>query len=317
MTEKGTYTPYWQGGLTNAELAQWWRLKTKAEPTDRDMSCFALGVEVGCGTNPAPKPGDLGRTIPSEDAPAAWVRYFQSGEDDWDAQTIVGATHPNELGVPALHFDDWEPLYSRPAAPAPAPETTVTERITSAALKRAMGHPVVLEIMADCVSCADTENYAMSDPEFAAHDSAPYRLVEADLRCQAAAIRAEDPEIWPSLEFSSPAVKAEPSPTAGMTLAQRILHVGGRNNAAGYVEFGSTQAVEALIRQVLRDLPTQAPPGFVLVESPITEEMHRAACKVLLRASGLDGTPQRMLDALAAIAREAHVPVQGKEVTNG
>ena len=48
----------------------------------------------------------------------------------------------------------------------------------------------------------------------------------------------------------------EPSPTAGMNIAQRILHVGGRNNAAGYVEFGSIQAVEALVRQVLRDLPT-------------------------------------------------------------
>lgn len=45
------------------------------------------------------------------------------------------------------------------------------------------------------------------------------------------------------------------SPTAGMNIAQRILHVGGRNNAAGYVEFGSIQAVEALVRQVLRDLP--------------------------------------------------------------
>lgn len=64
------YTPYWQGGLTNAELAQWWRLKTKAEPTDRDMSCFALGVEVGCGTNPAPKPEGLGQKVPSP-APVA------------------------------------------------------------------------------------------------------------------------------------------------------------------------------------------------------------------------------------------------------
>lgn len=44
-----------------------------------------------------------------------------------------------------------------------------------------------------------------------------------------------------------------PSPTAGMNIAQRILHVGGRNNDAGYVEFGSIQAVEALVRQVLRD----------------------------------------------------------------
>src|SRR5690606_28912817 len=29
---------------------------------------------------------------------------------------------------------------------------------------------------------------------------------------------------------------------------------GGRNNAQGYVEFGSIQAVEALVRQVLRDM---------------------------------------------------------------
>lgn len=44
------------------------------------------------------------------------------------------------------------------------------------------------------------------------------------------------------------------SETQGMNIAQRILHVGGRNNSAGYVEFGSIQAVEALIRQVVRDL---------------------------------------------------------------
>jgi len=48
------------------------------------------------------------------------------------------------------------------------------------------------------------------------------------------------------------------SPTTGMNIAQRILHVGGRNNAAGYVEFGSIQAVEALVRHVLRDLPVQS-----------------------------------------------------------
>ena len=51
---------------------------------------------------------------------------------------------------------------------------------------------------------------------------------------------------------------ADLSPTAGMNIAQRILHVGGRNNDAGYVEFGSIQAVEALVRQVLRDLPAPA-----------------------------------------------------------
>ena len=47
----------------------------------------------------------------------------------------------------------------------------------------------------------------------------------------------------------------EPSPTAGMNMAQRIQHVGGRNNPpdSTYVEFGSIQAVEALAKQYLRD----------------------------------------------------------------
>ena len=52
-----------------------------------------------------------------------------------------------------------------------------------------------------------------------------------------------------------PAVHQGSSPTAGMTLWQRIEHVGGRINAASYVEFGSVMAVDALISHVLRDLP--------------------------------------------------------------
>lgn len=49
----------------------------------------------------------------------------------------------------------------------------------------------------------------------------------------------------------------EPSLTEGMNIAQRILHVGGRDTAGGYIEFGSIQAVEALVRQVLRDLSSE------------------------------------------------------------
>lgn len=66
-----------------------------------------------------------------------------------------------------------------------------------------------------------------------------------------------------------------PSPTAGMNIAQRILHVGGRNNAAGYVEFGGIQAVEALVLQVLRDLPqhrepmTDAEIADLLIDLPV------------------------------------------------
>ncbi|MGS1028796.1 hypothetical protein [Burkholderia glumae] len=58
---------------------------------------------------------------------------------------------------------------------------------------------------------------------------------------------------------SAPAEAREPSPTAGMNLGERIKHVGGRENAAGYIEFGSVAAVGALIKQVIRDLPRSAP----------------------------------------------------------
>lgn len=46
----------------------------------------------------------------------------------------------------------------------------------------------------------------------------------------------------------------ERSPTHGMTLGERIAHVGGRTNAQGYTEFGSPMAVSALIQHVLRDM---------------------------------------------------------------
>lgn len=73
------------------------------------------------------------------------------------------------------------------------------------------------------------------------------------------------------------ATPTEPSPTAGMNIAQRILHVGGRNNAAGYVEFGSIQAVRALVLQVLRDLPEL--PALVRseLESMPTQCLHQIA----------------------------------------
>lgn len=60
-------------------------------------------------------------------------------------------------------------------------------------------------------------------------------------------------------------VADSPSPTDGMNIAQRILHVGGRNNEAGYIEFGSIQAIEALVGQVLRDVKRAAP-------QPLTDE---------------------------------------------
>lgn len=47
------------------------------------------------------------------------------------------------------------------------------------------------------------------------------------------------------------------------------------------------------------------PPEWWVMGQRITEEMHVAACKVLQRANGLDGLPQRMLDAMLAAAPKA------------
>jgi len=44
------------------------------------------------------------------------------------------------------------------------------------------------------------------------------------------------------------------------------------------------------------------PEGWKLVKYPVTEEMHVSACKVLHRATGNDGLPQRMLDAMLSAA---------------
>lgn len=50
------------------------------------------------------------------------------------------------------------------------------------------------------------------------------------------------------------------SPTYMLSYTQRILHVGGRTNSQSYVEFGSVQAVKAMINHVIRDLefPTRS-----------------------------------------------------------
>jgi hypothetical protein len=86
------------------------------------------------------------------------------------------------------------------------------------------------------------------------------------------------------------------SPTAGMNIAQRILHVGGRDNEAGYVEFGSIQAVEALVRQVLRDLPTpkQAEPASCRIELVVA--IHTLASHYENRLHRLDPEDRKLAE---------------------
>lgn len=61
---------------------------------------------------------------------------------------------------------------------------------------RATGHPMVLEIMADCADAIDTENSAQHDTDVGPYDGSQWVALAAELRQRAAAIRAEDPDIW-------------------------------------------------------------------------------------------------------------------------
>ncbi|MFA9287405.1 hypothetical protein ACCQ08_21675 [Comamonas sp. SY3] len=55
-----------------------------------------------------------------------------------------------------------------------------------------------------------------------------------------------------------------------------------------------------------------APDGWRLVPVKVAEAMHVAAVKVLHRANGLDGLPQRILDAMLSVA-----PCPDKGAANG
>ena len=79
------------------------------------------------------------------------------------------------------------------------------------------------------------------------------RTLKSKTESERDALRARLAEIEAQEQVAPTVVPDKPSQTFRMSMAQRILHVGGRNNSAGYVEFGGVQAVEALVRQALRD----------------------------------------------------------------
>ena len=75
----------WQGGLTNEELEQWWRLKLPhVEATNRDICVFALGVEVGAGMGEAPKPDTALAASPAvQEAQPSMTQRLQQRCSDW------------------------------------------------------------------------------------------------------------------------------------------------------------------------------------------------------------------------------------------
>lgn len=115
----------------------------------------------------------------------------------------------------------------------------------------------------------------------------------------------EAPTMAAEMSTFTPDVKApiEPSPTAGMNMAQRILHVGGRNNAAGYVEFGSVQAVQVLVLQFLRDAELVPVEAF----NRLNELNEINAARILALISSVEAKRPQLRDALAQALGSTYV----------
>lgn len=87
-----------------------------------------------------------------------------------------------------------------------------------------------------------------------------------------------------------------------------ILEIARSTGLRSYLHGVNAQDARAMLQAFLAAVAAApaVPKGVALVPTPITEDMHVAACKVLHRALGLDGLPQRMLDAMIAAAPAAH-----------
>ena len=113
-----------------------------------------------------------------------------------------------------------------------------------------------------------------------------------------------------------PAQAVEKSATHGMSLHQRILHVGGRENAQTYIEFGSVAAVRALVDQVLRDLPDGAqefsmpapPPQADALDAERLDFLTRKIDGASFRKIGVEwaehADARRAIDAAIAAAKD-------------
>jgi hypothetical protein len=103
-------------------------------------------------------------------------------------------------------------------------------------------------------------------------------------------------EAQPATEESSATQPAQPAPvqehvaSAAYDMVDRFL----RNNLSSDADYAEYSAALDALYTAAAAQPAPLP-------TRVTEEMHVAAVKVLHRANGVDGLPQRMLDAMLAV----------------
>lgn len=85
--------------------------------------------------------------------------------------------------------------------------------------------------------------------------------------------------------------------------AEAVAHFLDRTGQYITNDASRNAAIDAAVSRALEEAAQsrKVPDGWKLIAYPLTEEMHVAACKALHRAPGLNGLPQRMLDAMIAV----------------
>ncbi len=133
--------------------------------------------------------------------------------------------------------------------------------------------------------------YAEAKLDAEATDATVTECAYAD-SCQEEAQKARqaiEAKLRDALAATPPAQAQEKSATYGMQITDRILHIGGRENAQGYIEFGSVAAVRALVLQVIRDLPGGAP--GVAATQPARAQPYAVLVREIGESSFFDSKP--------------------------
>lgn len=158
------------------------------------------------------------------------------------------------------------------------------------------------------------EDFALALPAYGFDDHPP-RQSAAELRRQHTEIqqlKAEKAEMA-ALNFENYEFQRKKADAATATVYRFHYAMKDAGWHPGRTDDDLTDIIRAKGRELAQLSARQAAPdGWRLVPVKVAEAMHVAAVKVLHRANGVDGLPQRMLDAMLSVA-----PCPDKGATNG
>lgn len=202
-------------------------------------------------------------------APMFWVRLCSDG-------TYEGPIHNNSIELARKTSGAWSPLHLHPVPPVEQPA------------------------IASCIQ--GLRNVIAEDTKGAAIQAAQPESIESGKCSALLAMHRHWRLTKGSRDLAAAAMKAEQPGAVGLSEREAFDREGMRRLATLITPFAGQAVLECVdeIDRLRAALAATQPAA-----AKITEEQHVAAVKVLLRANGLDGLPQRMLDAMIAAAPPA------------